>query len=98
MKKHTSIYMKALGYDITDYIPCELTGGCGVDLHHIVKREDRIENLMLLTRELHLRYGEIKSAYVFLLEAHRNFLIKNRVPFDNEWFNNHIESYSIYKE
>ena len=97
MKSHTKLYIKSLGYDITDFMPCELSGGVGIDIHHIVNRENRIENLMLLTRELHSRYGEIKTAMVFLLESHRHFLDTNGVKFDNNWFEEQIKRYSIYE-
>lgn len=93
MKVHTKIYMKALGYDISDFMPCEITGSKGVDIHHIVNRENRIENLMLLTREVHANVGEIKSKMVYLLEEHRLFLDVNGVSFDNEWFELHINKY-----
>lgn len=93
MRKHTRIYIKALGYDISDFMPCEVTGNRGVDIHHIVNRENRIENLMLLTREVHARDGEIKDRMVFLLETHRNFLSVNGVRFDNDWFEHHINKY-----
>lgn len=93
MKKHTNIYIKALGYDISDFMPCEVTGRRGVDVHHIVTRENRIENLMLLTREVHARDGEIKDKMVFLLKKHRQFLSDNGVKFDNNWFEEHINKY-----
>lgn len=97
MKKHTSIYMKALGYDISDFMPSELSGFKGVDLHHVVNRENRIENLMLLTRDEHIKYGEIKDKMVYLLNEHRLFLEVNGVHFDNKWFDTQIEKYSIYE-
>lgn len=93
MKKHTKIYMNALGYDISDFMLCEITGKKGVDIHHIVNRENRIENLMLLTREAHSQYGEIKNKMVYLLETHRLFLEVNGVRFDNSWFNEQINKY-----
>ena len=96
MKAHTKIYMNALGYDISDFMPCEITGSKGVDIHHVVSRENRIENLMLLTREKHASHGEIKTDTVYLLETHRNFLEVNGVSFDNNWFEEQINKYSIY--
>jgi len=96
MKAHTKLYINSLGYDITDFMPCEISGNKGVDIHHIVNRENRIENLMLLTRELHAKHGEIKSDMVYLLETHRNFLDINGVKFDNNWFEEQINKYSIY--
>ena len=96
MRKHTQIYIKALGYHVTDFMPSELTGLKGVDLHHIVNRDNRIENLMLLTREEHQRLGEIKSKMVYLLEAHLKFLEDNGVKFSYDWFDEQINKYSIY--
>tara|TARA_R110000796_G_scaffold161229_1_gene277928 strand:+ start:946 stop:1245 length:300 start_codon:yes stop_codon:yes gene_type:complete len=96
MKKHTKIYINSLGYDETDFMPCEITGRKGVDIHHIVNRENRIENLMLLTREKHVELGEIKSKMVYLLSKHRNFLYINSVKFDNNWFEKQINKYSSY--
>jgi hypothetical protein len=96
MKNHTKVYIKALGYNDTDYMPSELSGSKGVDIHHIIDRVDRIENLILLTRDEHLEYGEIKSKMVFLLESHMRFLEDNGVIFSYEWFNEQITKYSIY--
>ena len=96
MKIHTKIYMNSLGYDLTDFMPSELSGKRGVDIHHILSRENRIENLILLTREEHIKYGEIKDKMVYLLSEHRLFLEVNGVNFDNNWFNINIEKYSIY--
>lgn len=93
MKPHTKIYIKALGYHISDFMPCELTGKKGIDLHHIVNRENRIENLMLLTREAHAKHGEVKKDMVFLLETHRDFLTASGVRFDNDWFESNINKY-----
>tara|TARA_R110000851_G_scaffold171827_1_gene318169 strand:- start:246 stop:545 length:300 start_codon:yes stop_codon:yes gene_type:complete len=97
MKKHTKIYMDALGYDTCDFMPCEITGSRGVDIHHIVNRDNRIENLMLLTRVKHVENGEIKSKMVYLLETHREFLETNGVKFDNKWFEEQIDKYTPYE-
>jgi hypothetical protein len=96
MKKHTKIYMDALGYDTCDFMPCEITGSKGVDIHHIVSRENRIENLMLLTREKHTELGEIKSKMAFLLLDHRMFLEDNGVKFNNDWFEEQLDKYMHY--
>ena len=98
MKKHTKIYLNALGYDLCDFIPCEITGSRAIDIHHIVTRENRIENLMALTRVKHIEYGEIKSKMVYLLETHRLFLNVNGVHFDNSWFEEKIKRYSVYED
>lgn len=97
MKKHTQIYIRSLGYDLTDFMPSELSGKRGQDVHHIIGRgkcgEDRIENLMLLTREEHLKYGDKKKYMLKLLTEHRFFLEVNGVHFDNEWFLEKINYY-----
>ena len=98
MKPHTKLYIKSLGYDISDFMPCEISGQKGVDIHHIVDRTNRIENLMLLTREIHAKYGEVKSKMSYLLIAHRAFLSDNGVKFDKNWFKEQIEKYSIYED
>tara|TARA_R110000851_G_scaffold205605_1_gene357608 strand:- start:13 stop:309 length:297 start_codon:yes stop_codon:yes gene_type:complete len=98
MKKHTKIYMTALGYDETDFMPCEITGRKGVDIHHIVSRENKIENLMLLTREKHVELGEIKNKTAYVLERHMNFLDMNGVKFDNDWFTEQITKYMSYAD
>jgi len=93
MKAHTKIYITSLGYNVTDFMPCEVTGKKGVDIHHIVTRENRIENLMLLTREAHARDGDIKSKMVFLLKTHMDFLDANGVTYSKDWFAKHINKY-----
>ena len=98
MKKHTKIYMDSLGYDTCDFMPCEITGSRGVDIHHIINRENRIENLMLLTRVKHVELGEIKSKMVYLLWEHRLFLYNNGVKFDKKWFDEQIKKYRPYAD
>lgn len=96
MKKHTQIYFDAFGYDKDDpttFIPSEISGEKAVDLHHIVTREDRIENLMYLTRQEHSDFGEIKEFMVYLLKIHRRVLQLNNIPFDNDWFEKYITKY-----
>ena len=97
MKKHTKIYIKSLGYDLTDFMPSELSGQQGQDIHHIISRgkcgEDRIENLMLLTRKEHIYYGDKKKYMLKLLMEHRLFLDVNGVHFDNNWFIEKIKYY-----
>ena len=83
MKKHTKVYMQGMGYDVTDFIPCEVCGGKAVDIHHIEargmggsKEADTIENLMALCRECHFLYGDIKLYKEWLEEIHERKLRK----------------------
>lgn len=94
MKKHTKIYIDACGFTDTDFMPSEISGAKGVDIHHIVNRENRIENLMLLTRDEHVKYGEIKDKMFFLLMKHKEYLDYNGVNYSEEWFNQYLTKYS----
>ena len=97
MQKHTKIYLDALGYNDTDFIPSEISGQKAVDIHHIISRgkggKDRIENLMALTREEHLNFGDKKEWMYFLLIRHYDFLIKKGVAFDKSWFDKNFDKY-----
>ena len=60
MKKHTKVYIEAMGYTDTDFIFCEVCNRRAVDIHHIEPRGmggskllDTPENLMALCRECH---------------------------------------------
>lgn len=86
MKNHTKIYMKFFGYDVSDFIPCELCGAKAVDLHHIEcrgmggsKDKDHPANLMALCREDHERYGDKAQYMDFLQLMHRKFMLKNAI-------------------
>lgn len=66
-----------MGYDITDFIPCEICGKKAVDIHHISSRgmggskeKDTIENLMALCRVCHEDYGDIKVFSDMLVRIH----------------------------
>lgn len=73
--------MTSLEYGTEDFIPSELSGKRAVDLHHLdcrgmggTKDKDTLCNLMALTREEHLKYGD-KSKYLeFLINKHFDFL------------------------
>ena len=85
MKNHTKIYFKYFGYDIHDFILCEIPG-CGkraTDIHHIESRgmggsntKDFIGNLMALCRECHEKYGDKKQYKEFLTDIHNQKLNK----------------------
>lgn len=70
-------YLKHFGYDISDFIPCEVCGTTAIDIHHIEargiggsKQADNIENLMALCREDHIKYGDKKQYKDFLKCKH----------------------------
>jgi 5-methylcytosine-specific restriction endonuclease McrA len=74
-------YLNHFGYDISDFIPCEVCGKTAVDIHHIEargiggsKEADNIENLMALCREDHIKFGDKKQYKEFLKEKHQEKL------------------------
>jgi hypothetical protein len=102
LPKHTKLYLETLGYDLEDpgqYVPSELgPAKKAADIHHIIGRgkcgEDRIENLMALTRQEHIDYGDKNIHMGTLLLAHRTFLKERNIEFDNEWFENNLKKYT----
>lgn len=90
--------MDAFGYDVGDFIPSELTNAEAVDIHHIISRgkcgEDRIENLMALTREEHIEFGDKKQWMFFLLNRHYEYLKSQGVEFSKEYFDKMFHKYN----
>jgi 5-methylcytosine-specific restriction endonuclease McrA len=81
MKKHTMTYLNHFGYDISDFIPCEVCGKKAIDIHHVEarglggsKEADNIENLMALCREDHIKFGDKKQYKEFLKDKHQEKL------------------------
>ena len=89
--------MTAMGYTDTDFIPYEISGNKAVDTHHIISRgrggKDRIENLMALTRENHIKYGDKNQHMRDLLFIHESKLKLKGIKYDKKWF---IENYRKY--
>lgn len=81
MKPHTKIYFKHFGYDVTDFISCEVCGNRAVDIHHIhargmggTKEADNIKNLMALCRNHHIEFGDKKQHIEYLEKIHNEKL------------------------
>lgn len=74
--------MDVLGYDDTDFIPCEVCRKTAQDIHHIKSRgrlgstklANVIKNLMALCRMCHEKYGDKEQYMTFLQEIHDAFL------------------------
>jgi len=101
MQEHTSLYYDFFGYAGDDFVPSEISGGRAVDIHHIHARQrgggenmDRIENLMALSREEHLKYGDKVQYKAFLYKRHLEVLEVSGKEFDREWILAQIEKYS----
>jgi 5-methylcytosine-specific restriction endonuclease McrA len=71
--------MNYFGYDINDFIPCEVCTGKAVDINHIDARgmggnpkgdKDVISNLQALCRPCHIKYGDKKQYKEFLKDMH----------------------------
>ncbi|WP_028376016.1 HNH endonuclease [Leeuwenhoekiella sp. MAR_2009_132] len=106
MKSHTKIYMKALGYSDTDFVPSEISGKKAVDICHLIPRGaggnpdkslDRIENLMAQTREEHIQLGDKRHTTAEQFRKHRDFLGLNGVSFDYAWMDAQIAKYEVYE-
>lgn len=97
MRKHTDIYLKGMGYHPSEFIPSEISDLPAVDTHHIIGRgkggEDRLENLMAVTRDEHLKFGDKKEHMVYLLTRHREYLALRNIKFDMNWFDEKIKHY-----
>ena len=84
MKNHTKVYFKAFGYDVSDFIPCEVCGGKANAIHHIEcrgmggsKLKNSISNLMAVCQYCHESYGDKAQHMDFLQLTHRRFLLKH---------------------
>jgi len=95
---YKQVYINAMGYSKEDFIASELSGKPAVDIHHIISRgkrgEDRIENLMALTREEHIKYGDKKNHMLKLILGHREFLELSGVKYSHRYFNELIQYYA----
>ncbi len=90
MKPHVKIYFDYFGYGEQDFIPCEVSWYEGlevraVDINHVdckgmggnpSRDKDVIENLMAVSRENHIKYGDKKQYVEYLKEVHRAFMNK----------------------
>jgi len=88
MKPHTELYLREMGYDETDFIPCEYCGARANGVHHIEPRgmggtskQEDIENLMGICGVHHHQadHGTGLSKE-FLREVHLEFMV-TRVPY-----------------
>lgn len=81
MKRHTAIYLTTFGYDVSDWIPCEVCSATAVDIHHINSRgmggsllADDPSNLMAMCRKCHEYYGDKKEHVEYLNATHAELI------------------------
>jgi hypothetical protein len=77
MQKHTKIYLEHFGFDITDFVSCEVCGKQATEIHHIdckgmggSKTKDNIENLQAVCRGCHIKFGDKKHWMDYLKDIH----------------------------
>ena len=79
--------MNYFGYDISDFIPCEVCDAKSVDIHHIQARSmggnpkgdrDEIENIMALCRPCHESLGDKKQHKDYLRSVHNSHIMKRK--------------------
>ena len=73
--------MDYFGYDLSDFISCEVCGKQAVDINHIIprgmggtKKLDEIKNLMAVCRKCHIDFADRKQYKDFLDEKHLQFI------------------------
>ena len=87
MKRHVKIYLDAFGFDGLSPLECEACNRWnGTDVHHIEargmggsKHADTIDNLMLLCRECHIRYGDKKQFKDWLKRVHAQYMERHQI-------------------
>ena len=95
MKNHTKVYLNKMGFDQTDFIPCEVCQVQAVDIHHLSGRghggtgrnrirgikntKDYIENLVALCRTCHTFCETDKSFNEKVKELHLKYLKYNNI-------------------
>jgi len=88
MQKHTKKYFDYFNVDydpISGWHDCvsEISGLPAVDINHIdcrgmggSKEKDNIENLMALTREEHIEFGDYPQHMEYLKQVHKDYMTK----------------------
>jgi hypothetical protein len=80
MKPYTKTYLNYFGYDVSDFIPCEVCGGKAVDINHLEARSRRkdllndINNLMAMCRQCHIDLADKKQYKEYLQNIHNQKL------------------------
>lgn len=86
MQKCIQVYLEYFGYDGMRWMPCEVCGGGLQDVHHIIPKskfgsktkdqQDKIENLIGLCRNDHIKAHNGTHSKEYLTEIHNAFMGK----------------------
>lgn len=81
MTKHLKIYLEYFGFDVSDYIQCEVCFSPADDIHHMdargmggSKTKDYFEILQAVCRPCHIKYGDKTKHKEQLKEIHLNYM------------------------
>jgi hypothetical protein len=90
MKSYTKVYMKYFGYDISDWIPCEICGNKCTEIHHLEPRSrakaklNLIDNLMGLCRRCHEDCGRSAAMNETAKLIHRKKLLGVKIDHETK--------------
>jgi len=79
MQTYTQVYFDFFGFDISDWIPCEVCQKRqATEIHHIEGRLGelltKIENLVAICRLCHEKYGQKTKYLKFLQDIHNKYM------------------------
>ena len=81
MQKHTKIYFEYFGFDVGDFVACEICGKKANDINHVDARgmggNPSGENLMAVCRPCHIEFGDHTDMKDKLKEIHLNYMKYN---------------------
>jgi len=88
MKQHVINYLEALGFDGYSFMPCELCGASGIEIHHVEPRskfgskmkhlQDHVSNLVCLCRICHDKAHNSEDTRI--IKDQLKDIIKSRNP------------------
>lgn len=104
MRPHTKLYLKAFGYDTSDFVACEVCGAPAVDINHHpargmggTKTPDRIECLIAMCRKHHNDYADKDQFRAWLYKVHIISMDQYGVKYDKSFILNEISKWEGYE-
>lgn len=103
MQQYQKTYFDGMGYgeinfnDITSEVSGQVCRGTNFDIHHIKfteyhvpRQEYPVERLILLTREEHIKYGDNKKYFDWLLWSHHMTMTYRNIEFKIRYLPDHV--------